>query len=231
MSKLRRFLNQIAEFVRPRHFLETLEERATVRIAEQVIDDAAYVTTDIEDFWGFSASQVEKAGGTCFEFGVFEGTSINFFARSLGMDIHGFDSFEGLPSGGGVWQKYFDSSTFDRKGELPEVEDNVTLHKGWISDTLPAFIAANEIQSAAFIHIDTDVYPSAHTVLENLAPFIRPGTVIVFDELCNYKGYYLHEYQAFIRFLKKYGHDFEILAVCSVGTQYGNFLKVATRIR
>ena len=230
MKKIGAFLNLIRDHVRPRHFFETLDELATTKITEKVHNDAAYVTRDIEHFWRFTAAEVDQSLGEYYEFGVFQGTSINFFARELGRNIHGFDSFEGLPAGEGVWKKYRDEGTFDRGGQLPTVEDNVTLHQGWISDTLPRFIEERDLQQAAFIHIDTDIYESAACILDNLGPYIDQGTVILFDELCNYEGFYLHEYQAFIRFLKQRSLSYEILAVCSVGTRHDNFLKVATRI-
>ena len=46
---------------------------------------------------------------------------------------------------------------------------------------------------ASFIHIDCDLYSSTKTVLTLLAPAIRTGTVLVFDEWCGYEGWEQHE--------------------------------------
>jgi hypothetical protein len=65
------------------------------------------------------------------------------------------------------------------------VEDNVRLHKGWIADTLPQFIAARTPGQAAFIHIDTDVYECIQvtfdhvlrgTAARNLSIELKPRT-------------------------------------------------------
>ncbi len=86
------------------------------------------------------------------------------------------------------------------------------------------------MQRAAFIHIDTDIYESAACILDSLRPYIDQRTVILFDELCNYEGFFLHDYQTYIGFLKQRFLSYEILTACSVGTRHENFLKVATRI-
>lgn len=76
------------------------------------------------------------------EFGVFQGTSINHVAKTLSKAadnrmIHGFDLFEGLSHDGAGW--VWEKGRFDRQGILPEVEKNISLYKGSIDDTLPAF--------------------------------------------------------------------------------------------
>ena len=52
----------------------------------------------------------------------------------------------------------------------------------------------------AFVHIDSDLYSSAKTILDNLAPRIEPGTIIVFNEYFNYPNWKQHEYRAFQEF-------------------------------
>lgn len=227
--KVSRFFQLLREHVAPKSLLQVIEEVATSEIAEKIVADAAFVTHDIHQLYDYLALFV-SADGFNFEFGVFKGKSINYLATKLPGEMHGFDSFEGLPSGGGVWEKYFKEKSFDLRGELPQVEPNVELHKGWIFDTLPEFIRSNAIDKVSFIHIDTDIYESAKCILENLEPFICSGTVILFDELCNYHGFYLHEYQAFKQYLKRSGQRYEILGVCCSAPLHGSFAKVALRI-
>lgn len=63
----------------------------------------------------------------------------------------------------------------------------------------------------SFVHIDCDLYSSTKTVFEHLAPAIRIGTVIVFDEFCGYEGWEMHEARAWTEFCQEWDVGFEIL--------------------
>jgi len=159
--------------------------------------------------------------GLWMEFGVWNGESINHIAKRVkGETIYGFDSFEGLPVD--WWQgrtadalvpkDYFKCSS------LPRVRNNVELIKGWFDQTLPGFLASHA-GPASFIHIDSDVYDSAKTVLDLLADRIRPGTVIVFDELFNYPCWEEHEWRALQEFIAARKMSVKYLAFNSSGEQ------------
>lgn len=61
------------------------------------------------------------------EFGVFEGNTIYYIAGKLpNYTVHGFDSFEGLPE---CWRDGAPNGHF-AMDQLPDVADNVELHKG-----------------------------------------------------------------------------------------------------
>lgn len=139
--------------------------------------------------------------GLICEFGVFKGQSITWFATWFpDRTIHGFDSFEGLPED---WTGYnISASVFDLKGVLPKVPDNVQLHKGWFSETLPGFLEENP-GPVAFIHIDCDLYSSTKDALSILAPRIQPGTIIAFDEYYNYPLWREHEHKALVEFCQE----------------------------
>lgn len=77
---------------------------------------------------------------------------------------------------------------FDLAGIIPEVESNVSLIKGWISNTLPEFISQSPEQ-IAFIHIDTDTYTPCKTILELCGERLADQAVILFDELLCYPGW------------------------------------------
>jgi hypothetical protein len=55
--------------------------------------------------------------------------------------------------------------------------------------------------SAAFLHVDCDLYSSTKTILESLSDRIVAGTVIVFDEYFNYPNWRSHEHKAFREFV------------------------------
>ncbi len=138
------------------------------------------------------------------EFGVYHGRSLNILARteaSRTIHWHGFDSFNGLPED---WSAKEIAGSYSTGGQQPEVPDNVTLHSGWFSDTLPGFAAESSDTRLAFMHIDCDLYSSTRTVLETLKDRCRPGTVIQFDELIGYPGYAQHEWRAWQEFLEQH---------------------------
>jgi hypothetical protein len=66
------------------------------------------------------------------------------------------------------------------------VPDHIQLHKGWFKDTLPAW-KKNKTGPIAFLHMDADIYSSTKEVLLALNDQIVIGTVITFDELCNFR--------------------------------------------
>ena len=105
-----------------------------------------------------------KRPGLYLEFGVYQGATINLIASETESAVHGFDSFEGLPE---FWRDAYDKGTFQIAG-LPAVNSNVTLHKGWFSDTLPLFLDKH-CESVSFLHVDCDLYSSTQTVFSSLA--------------------------------------------------------------
>lgn len=119
--------------------------------------------------------------GLWLEFGVWRGRSINYIARRAERPIIGFDSFEGLPDS---WTPTYRRGTFSTGGSLPQVQAQVTLIQGLFHETLPRFLDNLPGENVAFVHMDCDLYSSTRTVLFALAPRIKPGTVIVFDEFC-----------------------------------------------
>ena len=154
--------------------------------------------------------------GLYLEFGVFSGQSINHIASKTKNSVHGFDSFQGIPED---WNSV-PAGTFSTDGQLPNVSQNVKLHIGFFEDTLQKF--KNDFSAdVAFIHIDSDLYSSARTVLFTLRDRIKKGTIIVFDEYFNYPGWQGHEYLAFKEFINETGYQYEYIAFCSKGFSVG----------
>jgi Macrocin-O-methyltransferase (TylF) len=133
--------------------------------------------------------------GLILEFGVWSGKTINMIADYVGpsRQVHGFDSFEGLPED---WFGQFTKGRFHTQGKLPEVRSNVQLHVGWFDKTLPDF-AAEHRENIAFLHVDCDLYSSTKTIFDLLGDRLVPGSVILFDEYFNYPGWREHEHRAF----------------------------------
>lgn len=149
--------------------------------------------------------------GLVLEFGVAGGKSINIIADLVGgREVHGFDSFEGLPED---WTGHLETrGSFDRKGSLPKVKRNVVLHKGWFSDTIREF-KQNHDGPIAFLHIDCDLYISTREVLWQLADRLTVGTVIEFDEYFNYHSWQQHEYRAWQEFVTEHRIKYRYIAI------------------
>jgi predicted O-methyltransferase YrrM len=167
----------------------------------------AMVLPDRLDLLKFALSRA-PAEGLVLEFGVEKGASLRHLAALTPRQVHGFDSFEGLP---GDWSGTKEAAgAFSRRGRLPKIPPNAQLHVGWFDKTLPVFLAEHP-GPCALIHVDCDIYISTAILFEQLRPRIAPGTVIVFDEYFNYPGWRAHEYKAFQEFIAASGLAYRYL--------------------
>lgn len=183
---------------------EALED--TVAYIKSSMSDAMIMRDELKVL-KFAISQTKKEG-LFLEFGVRSGNTINFIAQLVpDKTVFGFDSFEGLPENWAGWIQQ--QGTFGGEG-LPKVRGNVHLVKGWFDESLPAFLTEHE-QNLAFAHIDSDLYSSAKTVLTELTPRLKPGSVIVFNEYFNYPNWRQHEYRALQEFCAATGYTYEYL--------------------
>ncbi|MCG5241612.1 TylF/MycF/NovP-related O-methyltransferase [Azospirillum doebereinerae] len=145
--------------------------------------------------------------GLVLEFGVRRGTSLDHLAEAAGQEVHGFDSFEGLPEG---WVNA-PRGVLTTGRALPPVRANARLHVGWFEDSLPPFLAAHD-GPLRFVNVDSDIYASARTVLTALADRIVPGSVLVFDEYIGNRSWREDEYRAFQEFAAEHGVAYEYFA-------------------
>jgi hypothetical protein len=93
---------------------------------------------------------------------------------------------------------------------MPRVPSNVLLHKGWFSNTIPAWCETVS-GPVAFLHIDCDIYSSTVDIFNGLADRFQEGTLILFDEYFNYPGWQQHEYKAWQEFVKARAIEYEYL--------------------
>ncbi len=145
--------------------------------------------------------------GLILEFGVRHGVSLRHIAAMTTAPVHGFDSFQGLPTAWGDEPE----GVYSTEGALPQVPGNVTLHAGLFEDTLADFLVSHP-GNVRFCNIDCDIYDSAVTVLEGLAPRIGPGTVLVFDEYLVNPSWRDDEYRAFQQAVTRYGWRYSYIA-------------------
>lgn len=154
-----------------------------------------------------------KVPGMFLEFGVYEGKSINFISNMiLPKKIYGFDSFIGLPEDWNRGDTTYKKGHFALTG-LPKVNYNVSLVQGFFEDSLKLW-REKHADPIAFLHIDVDLYSSTKTILTELDSLIQSGTIICFDEYCDwtdsgvYKAWEEGEYKAF----KEWGRSCELIA-------------------
>lgn len=169
---------------------------------------------DRPQFYQCLARQIHEPA-SYLEFGVFQGASLRQWTTLLKHPdtfFHGFDSFVGLPEDWRVVSK----DEFNLKGVLPQFNDpRVKLFKGWFSETLPGYLAGFAPHPNLVVHIDADLYSSTKYVLDQIRPFLRPGSVLIFDEIFDRD----HELKALTEFLNEHPFAIECLAATRTLTQ------------
>ena len=142
----------------------------------------------------------------CAEFGVYKGTTARYIANSCGKrNLYLFDSFEGLPQD---WDKNYKKGDFRLK-KMPNLPHRAIIYKGWFDKRIRTFLSDYK-SPLSFIHIDSDLYSSAKTVLFSLNDRIIPGTVILFDEFLRGENHafteWINEFSRNCIMLKKTKH-------------------------
>ena len=130
-----------------------------------------------------------QPAGVALEFGVGEGVSTKFIIGQ--MPVVGFDSFRGLPED---WRDEFPKGSFDRGGMPPQISGPRFI-VGEFASTVPEFDFSS-LGYIGLVHLDADLYSSTATALWGIAPFLKPGCFLVFDEWHGYPGAQAHEQRA-----------------------------------
>jgi hypothetical protein len=187
---------------------------SSASLIDSLMSDAKTCASRIEVMkYAFDAT---VGDGFVCELGVYRGQSLNEVARWCSpTKVYGFDTFTGLPE---FWRDGFPEGAFDVSSEELNFEKNCVLYKGLFDQTLPVFLQ-DVTEMARLIHVDCDLYSSTISALRVLAPRIRVGTVLVFDEYFNYPGWQNHEHKAFLEFLNETGLDCTYLAYNKTGQQ------------
>jgi hypothetical protein len=66
----------------------------------------------------------------------------------------------------------------------------VHLVPGFYDEVLtPSLRQTLDLQAAAIVHVDCDLYKSTKTVLDFITPVLQDGTIIIFDDWFHYRGH------------------------------------------
>ena len=126
------------------------------------------------------------------EFGVWQGTSANFFSKYV-KKLYVFDSFEGLKEDWVGTNK--SKGHFNLNKKIPTLNSNVEPTVGWVEDTLEEFLKKHN-PKINFVHLDMDTYSPTKFTLEKIKPYLVKDAIILFDELYNFLGWEEGEYKA-----------------------------------
>lgn len=168
--------------------------------------------------------QLQKDGFRYLEFGVANGGSFRWWVdqiKSQDVIFYGFDTFTGLPEDWGHFKKGDMSN-----GNNPPMIGNDQRHhffQGLFQQTLPGFISTHiqDLNKRLVIHMDADLFSSTLYVLTSLAPFLKSGDIIIFDEF-NVPN---HEFIAFESFINSYYFEYEVLGAVN------NYYNLAVKIK
>lgn len=155
-----------------------------------------------------------------FEFGVYSGYSFNWWLKkctNCKSNFYGFDTFEGLPEDWGSF------SRGEMSASIPVIDDKrAKLIKGLFQNTVHEFLSGNDFGNGnrKIIHMDADLFSSTLFVLTSLAPYLKKGDVLIFDEF-NVPN---HEFLAYKMFCDSYYKKTKLIGAVN------NYFQVAIMI-
>jgi hypothetical protein len=155
------------------------------------------------------------------EFGVAGGHSIRWFVEqnsNPASRFYGFDTFTGLPEDYGPYKKGY----FNNNNTPPAIKDTrVKFYQGLFQQTVPGFITELDNDKRNIIMLDADLYSATLYVLTSLAPYLKHGDIIFFDEF----SVPTHEFKAYIDFVESFYVDLELIAAAN------NYYFVAFKVK
>ncbi len=93
--------------------------------------------------------------------------------------FYGFDTFTGLPEDFGPYKK----GTFNSNNNVPVISDlRGQFFQGLFQQTLPNFLKSYDAKNRMVLMLDADLYSSTLFTLASLAPYLKEGDIIFFDE-------------------------------------------------
>ena len=105
--------------------------------------------------------------------------------------------------------------------EILKTDDKrASFYQGLFQQTLPGFLKKFDNSNLTVIHMDADLYTATLYTLTSMAPFLKKGDIILFDEFC----VPTHEFLAVKNFTESYYIDLKPIAASN------NFLFTAFQV-
>ena len=130
----------------------------------------------------FNSLQLEQEEINYLEFGVYNGESFKWWTTHnlhKKSRFYGFDTFEGLPEKWGIYKKG------EMFADIPKLnDDRVLFIKGLFQKTLFTFLKQSLLNEGKrnIIHLDADLFSSTLFILTTMAPYLKRGDILIFDE-------------------------------------------------
>lgn len=174
-----------------------------------------WINTQEKKFRDFSRwdynKRFELYGNLCIqepinylEFGVSQGHSFKWWVNTNThplSEFRGYDTFEGLPEDWGGFNKG------EMQSGVPEIDDSrVKFYKGLFQNTLYNSLRELDAKKKVIL-MDADCYNSTLFVLTTLAPTLRNGDIIIFDQF----NIPMHEFKAFVDFTQSFMIKLELI--------------------
>lgn len=145
------------------------------------------------------------------EFGVASGASFNWWMTQnihAASRFYGFDTFTGLPEDFGPYKK----GSFSNGDTLPEIKDGRgQFFEGLFQQTLPVFLKTFDNKNKTVLMLDADLFTATLYALTSLAPFLKEGDIILFDEFV----VPTHEFMAYTHFIDAYYFEMELIGAAN----------------
>ncbi|MDB5248280.1 MAG: class SAM-dependent methyltransferase [Segetibacter sp.] len=158
---------------------------------------------------------IEKEGLTgpvnYIEFGVAAGQSFDWFmAQNTDHEsrFYGFDTFDGLPEDWGPFKK----GSFTNNNQVPLIKDfRGKFYQGLFQQTVPEFLTELDNSRRNVIMMDADLWSATLYALTSLAPVLKKGDIIFFDEFV----VPTHEFKAFSDFTQSFYINLQLVAAAN----------------
>ena len=177
--------------------------------------------------------------GNIAEFGVFKGAGYFYWMKLLSIfypspqkNIYGFDTFDQFSNNLKEYEKisakaFVEEANF--KGvnlqDLEKIKNFLGFKeskfiKGEIEDTFKNFLKKNKGIKFSLINMDLDTYSGTKVVLDQIAEYLSPNAILIFDEY-GQSGW--GETEAVDEFINKYNLKIECLYYSNKPTAFTKF--------